>query len=183
MGRAGRSLEAAYGVLLSGEEETEINRYFIESAFPTREHVHGLMAALEDDEDGLSIAQLLNATNISKGRIQKTLALLSIELPPPVVKRGSRWQVTGARLNDAFWERAERMTRLRREEEAQMQRYVTLQDGHMPFLIQALDGEAGDFRRPDLPRLPVTAAASIVREAATFLREAEEENDARVSRR
>jgi ATP-dependent DNA helicase RecQ len=176
VGRAGRSLDAAYGVLLSGEEETEINRYFIESAFPTREQVHGLMAALEGEEDGLSAAQLLSATNISKGRIQKTLALLSIELPPPVVKRGSTWQLTGATLNDAFWERAERMTRLRRQEEAQMQRYVTLQDGHMPFLIEALDGEPGDFRRPALARLPATVAPVMVREAATFLREAEEES-------
>ena len=39
VGRAGRALDAAYGVLLSGEEETEITDYFIESAFPTREEV------------------------------------------------------------------------------------------------------------------------------------------------
>ena len=34
VGRAGRALDAAYGVLLSGEEETDITDYFIESAFP-----------------------------------------------------------------------------------------------------------------------------------------------------
>jgi len=34
VGRAGRALESAYGVLLSGQEEAEINDYFIESAFP-----------------------------------------------------------------------------------------------------------------------------------------------------
>ena len=37
VGRAGRALDAAYGVLLSGEEETDITDYFIESAFPTRD--------------------------------------------------------------------------------------------------------------------------------------------------
>ena len=39
VGRAGRALDAAYGVLLSGEEETDIIDYFIESAFPTRAEV------------------------------------------------------------------------------------------------------------------------------------------------
>ena len=34
VGRAGRALSAAYGVLLSGAEETDITDYFIESAFP-----------------------------------------------------------------------------------------------------------------------------------------------------
>ena len=183
VGRAGRSLAAAYGVLLSGDEETEINNYFIESAFPTREHVYGLLAALEHEPGGLSVTELLGVTNIGKTRIEKTLALLSIESPAPAVKRGTKWRVTGAALDDAFWERAQRLTRLRREEQLQMQRYVSLSDGHMRFLIRALDGELGDVRRPALPRLSATADASIVREAATFLREAEQETDSRVSRR
>ena len=34
VGRAGRELEAAYGVLLSGTEDTNITNYFIGSAFP-----------------------------------------------------------------------------------------------------------------------------------------------------
>ena len=43
VGRAGRALDAAYGVLLSGEEETDITDYFIESAFPTREEVQQVL--------------------------------------------------------------------------------------------------------------------------------------------
>ncbi len=39
VGRAGRALDSAYGVLLSGEEDTDITDYFIESAFPTPEEV------------------------------------------------------------------------------------------------------------------------------------------------
>ena len=46
VGRAGRALAAAYGVLLSGEEETEINDYFIESAFPSRVEVPQVLDAL-----------------------------------------------------------------------------------------------------------------------------------------
>ena len=36
VGRAGRALDSAYGVLLSGEEEAKITDWFIRSAFPTR---------------------------------------------------------------------------------------------------------------------------------------------------
>src|SRR5262249_2780137 len=42
VGRAGRAVDAAYGVLLSGEEETDITDYFIESAFPTRAEVRSV---------------------------------------------------------------------------------------------------------------------------------------------
>ena len=177
VGRAGRSLDAAYGVLLSGDEETAINNYFIESAFPTRQHVDSLLAVLGEKPAGLSVIDLQGLTNIGRGRIVKTLALLSIESPPPTIKRGTKWQLTGGTLRDAFWERAERLTTLRRQEQAQMQRYVSLNDGHMPFLIEALDGELGDVRQPDLPHLSAAADARIVQEAVTFLREAQEESD------
>ena len=36
VGRAGRGLDAAYGVLLSGTEDTDITDYFIHGAFPNR---------------------------------------------------------------------------------------------------------------------------------------------------
>ena len=55
VGRAGRALSAAYGVLLSGAEETDITDYFIESAFPSREEVGQVLGALEAAPDGLSI--------------------------------------------------------------------------------------------------------------------------------
>jgi ATP-dependent DNA helicase RecQ len=56
VGRAGRALDAAYGVLLSGEEETEVTDFFIQSAFPTREEVQlGLMPSPLPREDFLSL--------------------------------------------------------------------------------------------------------------------------------
>ena len=53
VGRAGRALEAAYGVLLSGEEDADITGYFIDSAFPTPDEVHQVIRALHDSEQGL----------------------------------------------------------------------------------------------------------------------------------
>jgi ATP-dependent DNA helicase RecQ len=170
VGRAGRALDAAYGVLLSGEEDTDITEFFIESAFPTPEEVGAVLAALEAARDGLSVPELLAQVNIRRGRVEKTLALLSLESPAPIAKQGSKWQLTAANLSDAFWERAQRLTALRQEEQAQMQEYVSLASGHMEFLIRALDGEPGEISPPDLPPLPATAAPELVRAAIGFLR-------------
>ena len=133
-------LDAAYGVLLSGDEDVRIGDYFIESAFPTRDEVRQVLVALETAPDGLSVPSLLGEVNISAGRINKTIALLSLESPAPIAKEGTRWQLTAANLSDQFWERAERLTSLRREEQRQMQEYARLESGHMEFLIRVLDG-------------------------------------------
>ena len=170
VGRAGRALEAAYGVLLSGEEESEIADFFIESAFPTRQEVQWVLEALEETRRGLSIPELLGRVNISMGRIDKTIALLALESPAPIAKQGTKWQLTAANLSEAFWERAERLTTLRREEQGQMQEYVSLTSGHMAFLIRALDGESGEFYASTLLALPPTADPELVREAVVFLR-------------
>ncbi len=170
VGRAGRAVDAAYGVLLSGEEETNITDYFIESAFPTRAEVASVLDALLTEPAGLSVPEMMAKVNLSKGRIEKTIALLSLESPAPIAKLGTKWQLTVATLSEAFWQRAERLTRLRREEQRQMQEYVMLESGHMEFLIRALDGDPGTISLPALPLLPTTTASELVREAVAFLR-------------
>lgn len=170
VGRAGRALDAAYGVLLSGQEEMDITDYFIESAFPTRAEVQAVLNALEAAPDGLSVPALMGLVNLSKGRIEKTIALLSLESPSPIALHNRKWQLTVANLSESFWDRAERLTALRRDEQQQMQEYVDLPDGHMEFLIRALDGEPGEVDFPDLPLLTTETDPALVREAIAFLR-------------
>lgn len=153
VGRAGRAVDAAYGVLLSGEEETDITGHFIRSAFPTREEVNDVISALEGAPAGLSVPGIAARVNLSKGRIGKTMELLSLESPAPLVKDGTRWQLTAADLSDTFWKRIDRLTDLRRAEQRQMQDYVDLESGHMEFLIEALDGDPETVEPPCLPPL------------------------------
>ena len=170
VGRAGRALDAAYGVLLSGQEETEITDYFINSAFPTRVEVQEILNALEEKPEGLSIREIEGAVNISNGRIEKTMQLLSLEAPAPIAKQGAKWQLTAAVLSPSFWERAERLTELRQAEQGQMQEYVGLNSGHMEFLVRALDGEPGNISPPSLPPLATEPDRVLVLEATAFLR-------------
>lgn len=170
VGRAGRNLPAAYGVILSGAEETRIIDYFVSSAFPTREEVRLVLDALHAAPDGLSVPQLTTRINVPVGRITKTLLLLALESPAPVVKEEAKWQLTTAELGETFWQRADRLTQLRRDELRQMQEYVGLQSGHMEFLIQALDGDPTNFQPPPLPPLPSTIEPALAQEAVAFLR-------------
>ena len=172
VGRAGRALDEAYGILLSGTEETEITDYFIESAFPTRSQVEIVLRALEEAPEGLSLREFEAApkVNLSNGCIQKTIQLLSLESPSPIAKLDTKWQLTAAILGESFWDRAQRLTELRRAEQEQMQNYAELSSGHMAFLIDALDGEPGDFTPPDLPDLPTSVDPQRVRDAVVFLR-------------
>lgn len=170
VGRAGRALDRAHGVLLSGPEELDIADYFITTSFPSREDVEKLTAALEQAPGGLSMPQLLQRVNVRPGRIDKALQLLSLESPAPVVKDGSKWQLTASRLSESFWERVDRLTALRRQELAQMQRYVALDSGHMEFLIRALDGDPAFATTPTFEHLPTTVDPDITRQAVAFLR-------------
>ena len=170
VGRAGRALESAYGVLLSGDEEEGITDWFIRSAFPTRQEVDDVLGALNEAPEGLSIPDLMTCVNMSKGRIEKTITALSLESPAPIAKQGTKWQLTAAELGDEFWARADRLTKLRRAELQQMQEYVSRPFGqHMGFLIDALDGDSSGVTKPALPPLPTGVNEAVVRDAIAFL--------------
>lgn len=47
VGRAGRGIDHAYGVLMDGEESQQIQSYFIQNAFPKEEEIQELLATLE----------------------------------------------------------------------------------------------------------------------------------------
>lgn len=170
VGRAGRGLEAAYGVLMSGAEDTEITEFFIRSAFPTREEVMQVLTALKNEPEGLSKPQLLQQVNISNGRLDRTVTLLSLESPAPIAKMGTKWQLTPTRMNEEFWERAERLTTLRYDEQQQMQDYVALDSRHMEFLIRALDGDTEAVQVPNIPPLPIDIKQESILQAIEFLR-------------
>jgi ATP-dependent DNA helicase RecQ len=129
-----------------------------------------VLAALQAVRAGLSVNELMTHVNVSKGRIEKALQLMSLESPAPIVKQGTKWMLTAANLTEAFWQRAERLTVLRRVEQRQMQEYVGLASGHMEFLIRALDGDPGAYQPPNIPALPATFDAGLAQEAVAFLR-------------
>nr|WP_075518725.1 RecQ family ATP-dependent DNA helicase [Moritella viscosa]SHN97580.1 ATP-dependent DNA helicase RecQ [Moritella viscosa] len=170
VGRAGRALDSAYGILLSGREDDNINDFFIDNAFPSVKEVSDIISEIEKEHDGLSVNQIMNKLNIGKGQLEHAIDLLSLESPPPIIKKGSKYQLTTAELSDEFWNRSKRLTSLRHEEQASMKEYVSLSSGHMEFLISKLDGDPSQATPPNLPLLPNTADPKLIKQALTFLK-------------
>ncbi|MTJ23392.1 RecQ family ATP-dependent DNA helicase [Dolichospermum sp. UHCC 0352] len=139
VGRAGRAVETAYGILLSGNEDDEINNYFINTAFPPEIHTQKVLNELENAVDGFSIPQLEQKLNLSRGQIDKVLKILSLEFPnPPVTKIGSKWYLTSVNYQYNR-EKIEKLTQIRRQEQERMLEYMKSQQCLMAFLATELD--------------------------------------------
>jgi ATP-dependent DNA helicase RecQ len=50
LGRAGRGISNAIGILISGEEDDDIHEYFRSSAFPREHWVRAILDALEEGD-------------------------------------------------------------------------------------------------------------------------------------
>jgi ATP-dependent DNA helicase RecQ len=138
VGRAGRAVERAYGILLSGREDDEIADYFLRTAFPPADRMRELLAAL-DGVESASIGRFQRAVNLTRGQLDQ--ALKQLELDGAVTKTGSRWSRT-AEPWAPDEERIARVTATRRAELEQMQAYVTTDACRMAYLTGLLDDPA-----------------------------------------
>ena len=138
VGRAGRAIPKAYGVLLSGEEEEKINAHVRDSAFPPEWQVKCILDALEAANNGLDVRGIERAVNLRQSQIEKVLKLLVVEPLSPVLKIDSLWYRTP---NPYQIDRARiaHLTVQRVAEWEQMQSYVANERCLMQFLAEALD--------------------------------------------
>jgi ATP-dependent DNA helicase RecQ len=91
IGRAGRAGQDAYVVLLSGDEDDEIQEYFITRAFQEAGHQQEIVDAIAAS-DGLSVGEIEHKVNLPRGRIQQCLKFLEVE--GAVVREGRLYQRT-----------------------------------------------------------------------------------------
>lgn len=147
VGRAGRKLDNAVGILLSGDEDDEIAEYFIESAFPPAAQMAEVLAELEQADDGASIPELQASLNLSQGTLEKVLTLAETLVPAPVTKQGSRYKRTPVRYTHDQ-KRIDKLLALRKDEQRVMQMYMRTRDCLMQFLAK----ELGDLAVPPCGR-------------------------------
>ena len=137
VGRAGRGVERALGILMSGAEDAEIHEYFRETAFPREQWVTAVLEALEKS-DGLSIRELEASLNLRYGQIEKVLKVLSVDNPAPITKDGAKWRRTPV-VYRMDHERIQRLARQRETEWREVQSYIDERECLMAFLAGALD--------------------------------------------
>ncbi len=169
VGRAGRAVDEAYGVALSGAEDVRIQDYFIETAFPTEEITTTILDVLGSG-DGLTRAALAPNVNMQPSRLDATLKLLEIE--DAVYRDASRWF-----RSTTDWtyprERVASVNAHRREEQEAMARYVATDTCLMAFLRAELDDDSarcgrcancvGDPLDPTVDRVLTAEAHDFIR--------------------
>ncbi len=176
VGRAGRAVDSAFGILLSGREDDEIQEYFINSAFPPLEVMSGVLEVL-GKAGTLTLEQIGADLNHSRGAMEKALKLLEVEGAVEHDQAGytrtaNPWQPDTARF--------EQVTRRRRAELEEIKRYVEHPGCLMEFLARALDDPAaapcgkcmncaGQTQRRLVPAGLAQAAVDFLRQDALVL--------------
>lgn len=137
VGRAGRGISKAYGILLTGDEDKNIHQFFRQNAFPSEKDVSSILTVL-DENDHLKISEIEKLLNVSRSHIEQVLKFLSAETYAPVIEHDSRWSRT---LNQfkLDHDRIDRLTHQREMEWQEIMNYVEAQSCLMSFLRSALD--------------------------------------------
>ena len=137
VGRAGRGIENAIGVLMSGSEDGDIHSYFRRTAFPSLDDVQRLLAAL-DGADGLSLEKLEKEANLPQKRIEHVLKYLRTESPSPVIAIGKTWFRAPVHYQMDL-EHIRKITEIREREWSEINEYIGTSVCLMLFLRNALD--------------------------------------------
>lgn len=170
VGRAGRALPHARGVLLSGREDDDIIEYFIGTAFPPAEHMEQVLEELGGVET-MTMRQLESRLNLRRSHIEKALKVLEID--GAVGREAGSFYRTPVRWSPDV-ARMERVTAARRAEVEQMRSYVAHDGCLMEYLTRALDdptaGPCGQCANETGQRLPSTPNPPLVERAIRFLK-------------
>lgn len=137
VGRAGRAIDSAVGILLCGGEDRAIHQFFRESAFPAEAQIHEILNVLSEN-DGLTLRGIEQRTNLRYGQIEKALKLLVAENPSPVVYTEKLWRRTIVSFSPDH-ERINHLMNQRKSELADVESYITTKECKMQFLRRALD--------------------------------------------
>ena len=170
VGRAGRAVENAFGILLSGREDDAIAEYFLATAFPPAARMREILAALEATESA-TIRSLQASVNLPYGQIEKALKLLEVD--GAVARDRGRFVRTAEPWEqDEAWVAG--VLEARRRELASMRDYVETTGCRMAFLGRLLNdplaADCGHCANDGGVRWPRSVSPALVQEAVAYLR-------------
>ena len=137
VGRAGRAIKHAVGILMSGDGDSQIHEFFRKNAFPREIWVRKILDMLEKN-DGLTLQQIEKSVNLKWKQIKQVLEFLSVENPAPIIKSGTQWQRTPVPYQMDH-DRIERLTEQRENEWNEVRRYISHDGCLMNFLAESLN--------------------------------------------
>lgn len=137
VGRAGRAVAHAEGVLLPSDSDERIWDYFATASIPDPQTAAKVLQSLGDqDGGGRSLIEIEADTGVRRGRLEALLKILAVE--GVVGKDGSAWHATGVPYehDTAKWAA---LARVRQQEADIMRQYAHGRGCLMAYLQTALD--------------------------------------------
>lgn len=137
IGRAGRNIERAYTFLMCGEEDRNIQDYFIDTAFPSEHEARSVYDVIrEHSESGASLTQIELNVNCRRSRVEKALMFLRNE--EMIYKDGTKYFPT-LHLFRYNREHYEQIKEIRRHEQQKMQEFIHTDECLSRFIVNCLD--------------------------------------------
>ncbi len=174
IGRAGRELKKAYAILLAGKEDDRINEYFINSAFPTEKMMNGIIDTLKNHPKGLTKTDFTKYINMSQETIDKCLKYLDVQ--GDIYKENKRY-FKAARPWKPDLTKSEEITKMRRQEMKQVDKFVNLgkSECYMKFLAGVLEDKSAYkcgkcTHCKGAPLFPETVSNRLVTEAGNYIK-------------
>jgi ATP-dependent DNA helicase RecQ len=137
VGRAGRGIDSAIGIMMLGKEDSRIQQYFIDNAFPKENQINQLLEVIEQN-DGMKVTELEPLVNFSKGTIESILKFLGIEQPSPILKDDKHYYRTQFDYQIPE-EKIERLNTVKQSEWETLNAYHKSTTCLMQFLSKELD--------------------------------------------
>lgn len=135
IGRAGRNIDEAHIILMHGPGDEDIQRHFIETAFPKAADIDTAVQALAE-RGALKQTELQRFVNVNKSALEKILIHLEVE--KIIEKRGREYHLLNAQARPDY-ERWAQVTRQRYDEMEQMKAFINHDGCLMRFIAQTLD--------------------------------------------
>ena len=135
IGRAGRQIENAYAVMLYGDEDDEINEYFINSAFPTEEMMQDIINVVSA-YPGIKRTAIQRYTDMKAAHIEKSLKYL--EVSGDIYVEKSQYYKT-PKLWKPDLERSRVVTAIRKKELENIVAFSKTTQCHMEYIAKELD--------------------------------------------
>jgi ATP-dependent DNA helicase RecQ len=138
VGRAGRNIDEAYAILLSGKEDDDIAEYFIKSAFPLESEMESVLHVLENSEDGCTLSGICVEVNLHKGKISQCIKHLTIEGAVTRDKYSDKYYRTPKPWKQDI-EKVKKITALRYNELDEIKRFMFTNECLMQLVCKKLD--------------------------------------------
>jgi ATP-dependent DNA helicase RecQ len=147
VGRAGRATDRADVILMPGDDDEAIWKYFDSMAFPREVKVRQVLAALSEADGPVTTPALETTVDLRRSRLEAMLKVLDVDGAVRRVRGG--WLATGSPW-DYDADRYDRVAEVRRHEQQAMRHYIATTECRLEFLRQQLDDpEAGPCGRCD----------------------------------